>query len=287
MTDHPEPPDRPMGQPAVRSAPSDQPADALTAAAEVAAAAARAGGAVLRESYGRVQSVRFKGAVDLVTEVDVRAEQTIVALIRERFPDHQILAEEGSVGGADPRHRWIVDPLDGTTNFAHGLRVFSVSVGYERDGRVVAGAVYDPNLDELFAATTGGGATLNGQPIAVSATETLLRALLATGFPYDRALVPLALRQFSAVSTRAQAVRRLGSAALDCVWVAAGRLDGYWENVVSPWDVAAGALIAAEAGAVVTDVRGGPFHVSAGSIMMAGPALHAELLAAVSEASAE
>ena len=160
-----------------------------------------------------------------------------------------MLAEEGSVGGDDPRHRWIVDPLDGTTNYAHGLRVFSVSVGYERDGKLAAGAVYDPSKDELFLATAGGGATLNGEPIDVSTTDTLLRALLGTGFPYDRALVPIALRQFSALSMQAQAVRRVGSAALDCCWVAAGRFDGYWENVVNAWDVAAGALIAIEAGA--------------------------------------
>jgi myo-inositol-1(or 4)-monophosphatase len=259
----------------------------LSAIAGVAAAAARAGGDVLRESYGRVQSVRFKGATDLVTEVDVRAEQTIVALLQAHFPTHQILAEEGSIGGDDPRHRWIVDPLDGTTNYAHGLRVFSVSVGYERDGTLAAGAVYDPSMDELFLATAGGGATLNGEPIAASATDTLIRALLGTGFPYDRALVPIALRQFSALSMQAQAVRRVGSAALDCCWVAAGRFDGYWENVVKAWDVAAGALIAIEAGAVVTDIRGAPFQVDAGSIMLAGPALHPLLLAAVSEAARE
>jgi myo-inositol-1(or 4)-monophosphatase len=261
------------------------PDESLRAIAEVAAAAARAGGDVLRESYGRVQSVRFKGATDLVTEVDVRAEETIVALIRSHFPTHQILAEEGSVGGDDPRHRWIVDPLDGTTNYTHGLRMFSVSVGYERDGELAAGAVYDPSQDELFEATAGGGATVNGQPLSVSTTDTLIRALLATGFPYDAAQRPIALRQFAALSMEAQAVRRVGSAALDCCWVAAGRFDGYWENTVNAWDVAAGALIAAEAGALVTDVRGAPFRVDAGSIMMATPAVHSLILAAVTEAS--
>src|SRR3954471_14374046 len=172
------------------------PDDSLSTVADVAEAAARAGGDILRASYGRVQSVRFKGATDLVTEVDIRSEETIVALIRSHFPTHQILAEEGSVGGDDPRHRWIVDPLDGTTNYAHGLRTFSVSVGYERDGELAAGAVYDPSQDELFEATAGGGATVNGQPIAASTTDTLIRALLGTGFPYERDLVPIALRQF-------------------------------------------------------------------------------------------
>src|SRR3954469_3079700 len=143
------------------------PDDSLSTVADVAEAAARAGGDVLRASYGRVQSVRYKGATDLVTEVDVRAEQTIVALIRERSPTHQVLAEEGSVGGDDPRHRWIIDPLDGTTNYAHGLRMFPSWVGCERDGEFAAGAVYDPSQDELFEATAGGGATVNGQPLSV------------------------------------------------------------------------------------------------------------------------
>jgi myo-inositol-1(or 4)-monophosphatase len=263
------------------------PDDSLLAVARVAEAAARVGGDVLRESYGRVQSIRFKGATDLVTEVDVRAEQTIVALIRSHYPTHQVLAEEGSVGGDDPRHRWIIDPLDGTTNYAHGLKMFSVSVGYERDGEIAAGAVYDPSQDEMFMATAGGGATVNGQPIAVSATDTLIRALLATGFPYEAAKRPIALRQFAALSMQAQAVRRVGSAALDCCWVAAGRFDGYWENIVNAWDVAAGGLIATEAGALVTDVRGAPFRVDAGSLLMAPPALHPLILAAVTEASRE
>jgi myo-inositol-1(or 4)-monophosphatase len=257
----------------------------LSQIAEVAAEAARLGGKILLEGYGQVHSVSFKGAVDLVTEVDVRAEKAIVGLLNERFPTHQVLAEEGSVGGDDVRHRWIVDPLDGTTNYAHGLRIFSVSVGYERDGQLAAGAVYDPCQDELFLATAGGGATVNGQPLHVSETDTLLRSLLGTGFPYDRALMPVALRQFAAVSMQVQAVRRAGSAALDCCWVAAGRYDGYWENIVKPWDVAAGALIATEAGATITDVTGAPFQVEAGSILVASPAVHPLLLAAVTEAS--
>jgi myo-inositol-1(or 4)-monophosphatase len=261
--------------------------DPLSVVAEVAAAAARAGGEILRESYGRVHSVRYKGATDLVTEVDVKAERTIVALIRERFPTHQVLAEEGSVGGDDARHRWIIDPLDGTTNYAHGLRMFSVSVGYERDGKLAAGAVYDPSQDEMYLASAGGGATVNGQPISVSSTDTLIRALLATGFPYEREMRPIALRQFNGLSMQTQAVRRIGSAALDCCWVAAGRFDGYWENIVNAWDVAAGVLIAVEAGAMVTDVRGGPYQVDCGSILIAPPAMHPLILAAVTEASQE
>jgi myo-inositol-1(or 4)-monophosphatase len=262
------------------------PEQQLTAIAEVAAAAAQAGGAVLRESYGKVHAIRHKGLVDLVTEADLNAERVIVELIRSHFPTHRVLAEEGSVGGDDASHRWIIDPLDGTTNFAHGLKAFSVSVGYELEGKLAAGAIYDPNLDELFLATAGGGATVNGSPIRASETEELIQGLFATGFPYDRSLVLNALAQFSALSVQCQAVRRVGSAALDCAWTAAGRFDGYWENVVNAWDVAAGALIAAEAGAIVTDLHGAPFQVEVGNILMAAPGVHAKLLAAVTAATA-
>jgi myo-inositol-1(or 4)-monophosphatase len=259
----------------------------LATVREAAVEAARAGGAILRESYGRVRSVRFKGEIDLVTEVDVRAERTIADLIRARFPSHRILAEEGTLGGDDPAHRWVIDPLDGTTNYAHGLPIFCVSVAYELEGRVAVGAIYDPNLDELFVAAAGGGATLNGQPIAVSETDELRRALLTTGFPYDRRLLPTALAQFSALSGQAQAVRRIGSAALDLAWVAAGRFDGYWESVVSPWDVAAGWLIAAEAGARVTDLAGAPFTLDTGHIIATGPAVYDQVFEALRRVSAE
>lgn len=261
--------------------------DHLAAVTELAAVAARAGGAVLREGYGQVHAVRFKGEIDLVTEVDVRSERTVVDLIRARFPRHQILAEEGTTGGDDPAHRWIIDPLDGTTNYAHGLRMFCVSVGYELDGQLAVGAIYDPNADELFLARTGGGATLNGTPIRVSETADLTRSLLATGFPYNRDRLPIALRQFNTLSARSQAVRRVGSAALDCAWVAAGRFDGYWEGVVSPWDVAAGAVIATEAGARVTALDGTPFRSDAGDIIVCAPALYDALFQAVQEAGAE
>lgn len=257
--------------------------DHLAAVRDVAIGAARAGGAVLRESYGRVRSVRFKGEVDLVTEVDLRSERTITELVRERFPTHRILAEEGTIGGDDPAHRWVIDPLDGTTNYAHGLPVFCVSVGYELEGRIAVGVIYDPNLDELWVAQAGYGATLNGQPIAVSDTDELRRALLTTGFPYDRAKVPTAVAQFGALSVRAQAVRRIGSAALDLCWVAAGRFDAYWESVVSPWDVAAGWLIASEAGARVTDLSGGPFSLQSGQILASNGHLHDAVLGALAD----
>ncbi len=236
---------------------------------------------MLRESYGQLHSVRYKGEIDLVTEVDVRAEKTITELIRGAFPRHQILAEEGTQGGDDPAHRWIIDPLDGTTNYAHGLPVFCVSIGYELEGQMALGAIYDPSRDELFVARSGRGATLNEHPIGVSDTASLGRALLATGFPYDRGLLPPALAQFAALSGQTQAVRRIGSAALDCAWVAAGRFDGYWETVVRPWDVAAGGLIAQEAGAHVTDLDGAPFRPAAGHILMSNPHLHGAIFDAL------
>ena len=253
----------------------------LDAARDLAVRAARAGGAVLRESYGQVRSVRYKGVIDLVTEVDVRAERTVTELIRTHFPDHRILAEEGTHGGDNPDHRWIVDPLDGTTNYAHGLPVFCVSIGYELEGRMAVGVIYDPSRDELFVGQAGRGATLNDRPIAVSETDALGRALLATGFPYDRDLLPPALAQFAALSGQTQAVRRIGSAALDCAWVAAGRFDGYWETVVRPWDVAAGGLLVAEAGGRATDLAGAPFAPEAGHILASNGHLHEAIFAAL------
>jgi myo-inositol-1(or 4)-monophosphatase len=259
--------------------------DHLAAVRELAVEAARAGGAVLREAYGQVHSVRYKGEVDLVTEVDVRAERTITGLIRDRFPSHQILAEEGTVGGGDAAHRWVIDPLDGTTNYAHALPIFCVSVGYELEGRVAVGVIYDPNRDELFLAQAGQGATINGRPLAVSSVADLRRAVVATGFPYDRSRMPAALAQFNALSQRAQAVRRLGSAAIDLAWVAAGRLDAYWEGVISPWDVAAGSLIVTEAGARVTGLDGAPFSIETGHVLAGNPEIHAAVLEAVTQAT--
>ncbi|MFN8524072.1 MAG: inositol monophosphatase family protein [Chloroflexota bacterium] len=250
----------------------------LDLAREVCLEAARVGGEILREGYGRVQSIRFKGEVDIVTDVDLRAERAITELIAAKFPTHTIEAEEGSEGGADRAHRWIIDPLDGTSNYAHGVPVFAVSIGYEMEGQMTLGAVYHPSLDELFFAQMGGGATLNGAPISVSATTELRRAMLATGFPYDRALMARALAQFGALSMQCQAVRRVGSAALDLCWVAAGRFDGYWEQNVHSWDVAGGGLIAAEAGARLANAVGGPYSVDEGGILAATPGIYDALV---------
>jgi len=230
---------------------------------EVAIAAAEAGGAILREHFGGELEVRYKGEIDLVTQVDTAAEAAIVGLIRSHFPTHTILAEEGSTGGADRQHRWIIDPLDGTTNYSHGMPPFCVSIAYEHAGELNVGVIYDPTIGELFVAERGKGATLNGRPLHVSNTSVLRRALLATGFPYDAELLPLALSQFVWFARKAQAVRRIGSAALDLAYVAAGRFDGYWEASINSWDIAAGVLLVQEAGGSVTSLNGRPLELDA------------------------
>jgi len=239
---------------------------------------------------GRIQLASFgkdglridkKGAIDLVTEVDVAVERRFRAFIAERFPDHAILAEE--LGGPPPdsraRHCWIYDPIDGTTNFAHGLPIFCASLALEIDGVLSVGAIYDPTREELFTAERGGGAYLNGRRLSVTHVDTLIDALLCTGFHYDvHRSGEAVLALFGAFVRRARAVRRLGSAALDLAYVAAGRLDGFWEDLLKPWDVAAGALIVQEAGGVISALDGQPFDVHKGRIVAANPALHPQLL---------
>ena len=254
---------------------------ALAEARQLAIQAVLAAGDVLRQGFGKVERLRFKGEVDLVTEVDERAEATIADFIRGRFPDHRILAEEGSVGGSDPRFRWIVDPLDGTTNYAHGLPFFCTTLAFEQDGDLQLGLTYDPLRDELFLAQRGRGAELNGRKLAVSTTDVLLHGMVATGFPYDRTHLPRALEQFASLSRASRAVRRLGSAALDAAYVAAGRLESYWEAIVNPWDVAAGWLLVVEAGGRVTDLAGGPFRLEHGEILTSNGLLHDAMIAAL------
>jgi len=205
------------------------------------------------------------------------------ALVAERFPDHQVVAEE--LGGNEPvraRHCWVFDPLDGTSNYAHGLPIFCASLALEIDGVAEVAAVYDPCREELFTAERGGGAYLNGRPLRVSSNERLIDALLVTGFPYQvhetaDALVSL----FAAFLSRAQAVRRLGSAALDLCYVAAGRFDGFWEQHLKPWDMAAGALLVEEAGGRVTGMDGQPFDVRRGQVVAANPAVHEAMLSTI------
>ena len=250
----------------------------MTRELEVAIAAAEAAGEVLRNGFGQHQEIKFKGEVDLVTKADENAEQAITRVLQKTFPNYGMLAEEGGELKGEGTVRWIVDPLDGTTNFAHGLPLFCTSIALERDGEVVLGVVYDPMANETYTAERGGGATLNGEPIVVSDTDDPIRALLATGFPYDRDEVPAALELFGRFAVHTQGMRRLGSAALDLCYVAAGRLDGYYERGVKAWDIAAGTLILREAGGKVTNYSGHELDLELGEVVASNGLLHADLL---------
>jgi myo-inositol-1(or 4)-monophosphatase len=252
---------------------------------EVAVVAAKAAGEVLHSSFGRQQQIRYKGEVDLVTEVDERAEQTIREILLAAYPDYGVLAEEGGRLQGEGDARWIVDPLDGTTNYTHGLPIFSVSIALESAGRTVLGVVYDPLREETYVAEHSRGATLNGEPIKVSSVQELRRALLVTGFPYDRDEMPAALELFGRFAMLTQGMRRLGSAALDLCYVAAGRLDGYYERGIHAWDVAAGALILEEAGGKVTDYRGSELYLEGREIVASNGRLHPAITQLTGEGS--
>jgi myo-inositol-1(or 4)-monophosphatase len=231
------------------------------------------------EGLGRSIDIRKKGTIDLVTEIDLAAERMIRALIAERHPHHDILAEElGGPSGPPSRYCWIVDPLDGTTNYAHGLPLFCCTVALEVDGVLEVGAIYDPTRDELFTAERGQGAFLNGARLQVSQTSTLIDALLVTGFPYavQEQLVEL-VGLFAAFLGESRAVRRLGSAALDIAYVAAGRMDGFWEQGLNAWDIAAGVLLVQEAGGRVTSLDGGPFVLRTGRILASNGLIHDDM----------
>ncbi len=252
----------------------------IAEAHEFAIDLARKAGTLIRNRFNEPRDVDHKGTIDLVTDTDRASERMIADAIRARFPDHQLLAEEGSTAaspGASP-WRWVVDPLDGTTNFAHGFPHVAVSIGLERESELLVGAVYDPMRDEMFEASRGNGARLNGATITVGERTELIEALLATGFPYDITAREDSNRLWSHFNDRSQGVRRAGAAALDMVWVAAGRLDGYWERPVMPWDKTAACLVAMEAGATVTGLTGEPFDVMDPGVTIANPAFHAVLV---------
>lgn len=227
----------------------------------VAIEAAQRAGDILMQGLGAQHNLNFKSShSDLVTAFDPLAEAEIVRIIGAAFPDHQIIAEEGSTGGEHPDYCWYIDPIDGTTNFAHGFPLTCTAIALTERGEPVLGVVWAPALNELFVGVKGQGATLNGQPIHVSSTPTLKRSLLATGFPYDRKTVGFNVRCFEAFLHHAQGVRRDGCAALDLCNLARGRYDGFWEYGFAHWDMAAGAVIIREAGGVVTLPTGAPLH---------------------------
>ncbi|MFP4445408.1 MAG: inositol monophosphatase family protein [Desulfosudaceae bacterium] len=249
-------------------------------AEQVGTGAAYRSAAVLKTYFGTsTLSIRKKGDKDLVTEADTASEAAIIDAIQERFPDHDILAEESGRRQDRSRFCWIIDPLDGTTNFSHGIDIFAVSIALAEDDRVIVGIVLNPVTGELFTATRGGGARQNGRPITVSATRRLDEALLVTGFPYNFAEIRQAVvKRFFNCLEAAQGVRRLGSAALDLCYVACGRFEGFWEQNLQPWDTAAGMLIATEAGATVTDFAGHAFTPEKKELLATNGILHQEML---------
>jgi myo-inositol-1(or 4)-monophosphatase len=241
---------------------------------------AREAGQLLLKRFRTEFAISHKGAVNLVTDVDLAAEELIVSRIHAAFPSHSILAEERPRENRAEDITWVIDPLDGTTNYAHEYPIFSVSIGLEINGEIEWGAVFDPTRDELFSARRGRGATCNGVSLAVSKTPALGRSLLVTGFPYDiQTSDRNNLDNFCAFALHVQGVRRTGSAALDLCYIAAGRFDGYWELKLKPWDCAAGSLIVTEAGGRVTDFRGQPLSIYEGEIVASNSLIHEEMLA--------
>jgi myo-inositol-1(or 4)-monophosphatase len=251
----------------------------------VAIDAARDAGRLLRAELRGSRRIAFKGAsTNLVTEMDERAEALIVGRLGQAFPDDTTLAEERGAAPGRSDRRWIVDPLDGTTNYAHGVAIYCVSIALEVDRRIELGVAYDPSLDELHVAERGRGATVNGERLAVSSTATLDESLLTTGFPYNiRETRDTNLKEYAAFALRCRGVRRLGSAVLDLAWVAAGRLDGFWELRLGPWDVAAGRLLVEEAGGRVTNLEGGALDLDAPAVVASNGRIHDAMLTVLRE----
>ncbi len=241
--------------------------------------AAKKAGLMLKERLGSALDIEYKGVLNLVTEMDKKAEALIISEIRKAFPSHSILTEESGKHAGEEGYRWIIDPLDGTTNYAHGLPFFCVSIGFEAWGQVTHGVVYNPMLNELFYAQKGKGAYLNGKKITVSKIDNLNSSLLATGFPYDiRSSKNNNLVHFKKFALKAQAIRRAGSAALDLCYAACGRFDGFWEIKLKPWDTAAACLMVEEAGGRVTDFSGGPFDMDKPECLASNRLIHEEML---------
>jgi len=245
-------------------------------------------GAIQRERYGSSLAVEHKGAINLVTEVDHACEEAILETLRSRCPDHDVVAEERDLERRGSRHVWYVDPLDGTTNYAHGYTPFCSSVALAVDGAVVAGAVYDPLREELYTGERGGGSHVNGRRLSVSAAADLVSSLLITGFPYDvHEDVAHRIRLFAAFSGVARGIRRSGSAAMDLCSVASGRADGFFEEILNPWDILAGALFVEEAGGWVTRFDGTPIGLRADQLLASNGRIHPALLEVVGAVEAK
>ncbi|MEM4284083.1 MAG: inositol monophosphatase family protein [Candidatus Caldarchaeum sp.] len=251
----------------------------------LAIAAAREAGALLREHFGRNHRFELKsGFRDLVTEFDRRAEEIIVRIIQKEYPEHSLLTEEASVAPhQNSRYQWIIDPIDGTTNFAHGFPFFSVSIALYREHEPLVGVVYNPIHDELFVAEEGEGAWLREKRLRVSETESLRESLLMTGFPYDESLMPRHLRWWGRFAEKTQSLRRLGSSALALAYLAAGRADGYWELDLKAWDMAAGVLLVREAGGTITSLAGTSLDIFSGEVLASNGRIHQQMLHVLNE----
>lgn len=251
---------------------------------DIAQAAARKAGKILIDNIGKIGQVELKAKNSLLTEVDLMCEREIVGIIRHEYPEHDLVAEEGSEYSSGSDIKWVIDPLDGTMNYTHGYPFYSVSIAVEQNDSIIAGVVYDPVMDEMFTAEKGKGAYMNGKDIKVSESDKLGDSLLATGFLHeDERLVERNLKHFSDFIMVARGVRRDGSAALDLAYVACGRYDGFWELGLHPWDMAAGAFIAREAGAKVTNMTGGEFTHHKGEIVTSNGRIHEQMLEILAE----
>ncbi|KUG23441.1 inositol-1-monophosphatase [hydrocarbon metagenome] len=236
-------------------------------------------GFLLKEKFNNTHKIQYKGDIDIVTEADKMSEDLIIEEIKRNFPDHGILSEESPAITGTGKLRWIIDPLDGTTNYAHGYPVFCVSIALENEGVVVLGIIYDPMREDMFVAERGEGAYLNNKKINVSSVKDISRSLLATGFPYDiRESKNNNLDYFNKMAVRVQAIRRAGAAALDLAYLAAGRFDGFWELKLKPWDTAAGCLMVTEAGGVISDIAGQKWHLQSSNLLASNGLIHDQMI---------
>ncbi len=252
----------------------------------VASEAALKAGRILKDNINGTREISYKGVINLVTEMDMRSERAVVETILASFPDHGIIAEEETMIRSKSGFTWIIDPLDGTTNYAHGYPCFSVSIALEQEGEIVLGVVYEPMRDELFTAQKGKGAFLNKKPIKVSNADTLIKSLLATGFPYDRTTSKRNnMDHFHDLLMVSQEVRRDGSAAIDLCFVACGRFDGFWELKLKPWDIAAGSIIVHEAGGMLSNFSGQKFSIHDDEILASNGKIHEQMIEVLQQAS--